>query len=123
LEQPALDELLPLCVERGVRVMAAGVFNSGILATPSPGTTYNYEEAPRDLVERAQRIADVCARFGVELPAAAIALVADHPAVESVVLGASSVAQVKSNVARASAEVPPELWPALEAEGLLRADR
>jgi D-threo-aldose 1-dehydrogenase len=65
----------------------------------------------------------VCARFGVELPAAAIALVADHPAVESVVLGASSVAQVKSNMARASAEVPPELWPALEEEGLLRADR
>jgi D-threo-aldose 1-dehydrogenase len=123
LEQPALDELLPLCVERGVRVMAAGVFNSGILATPSPGTTYNYEAAPRELVERAQRIAEVCARFGVELPVAAIALVADHPAVESVVLGASSVAQVQSNVARASVDVPPELWPALEKEGLLRADR
>jgi D-threo-aldose 1-dehydrogenase len=123
LEQPAMDELLPLCVERGVRVMAAGVFNSGILATPSPGATYNYEAAPRDLVERAQRIADVCAGFGVELPVAAIALVAAHPAVESVVLGASSVAQVKSNVARAAVEVPPELWPALEKEGLLRADR
>ena len=123
LEQPALDELLPLCVERGVRVMAAGVFNSGILATPSPGATYNYEAAPRHLVERAQRIADVCARFGVELPAAAIALVAAHPAVESVVLGASSVEQVRVNAARASVEVPTELWPALEEEGLLRADR
>jgi D-threo-aldose 1-dehydrogenase len=123
LEQPALDELLPLCVKRGVRVMAAGVFNSGILATPTPGHTYNYEEAPRPLVERAQRIADVCARFGVELPAAAIALVAAHPAVDRVVLGASSVDQVRANLARASVEVPPELWPALVEEGLLRADR
>jgi D-threo-aldose 1-dehydrogenase len=123
LEQPALDELLPLCVERGVRVMAAGVFNSGILATPSPGATYNYKAAPPDLVERARRIADVCASFGVELPVAAIALVAAHPAVESVVLGASSVEQVRVNVARAAVEVPPELWPALEKEGLLRADR
>jgi D-threo-aldose 1-dehydrogenase len=123
LEQPALDELLPLCVERGVRVMAAGVFNSGILATPTPGTTYNYEAAPRDLVERAQRIADVCARFGVELPAAAIALVAMHPAVDRVVLGASSVDQVRANVARASVEVPAGLWPALVEEGLLREDR
>jgi D-threo-aldose 1-dehydrogenase len=123
LEQPALDELLPLCVERGVRVMAAGVFNSGILATPSPGATYNYKAAPLDLVERARRIADVCAGFGVELPVAAIALVAAHPAVESVVLGASSVEQVRVNVARAAVEVPPELWPALEKEGLLRADR
>jgi D-threo-aldose 1-dehydrogenase len=120
LEQPALDELLPLCVERGVRVMAAGVYNSGILATPSPGTTYNYETAPPELVEKARRIADVCTRFGVELPAAAIALVAAHPAVESVVLGASSVAQVRTNVARASVEVPPALWTALVEEGLLR---
>jgi D-threo-aldose 1-dehydrogenase len=122
LEQPALDELLPLCVERGVRVMAAGVFNSGILATPSPGAKYNYEAAPSELVERAQRIAEVCARFGVELPAAAIALVDTHPAVEAVVLGASSAEQVKLNVARASVEVPPELWSALVEEGLLRAD-
>ena len=120
LEQPALDELLPLCVEKGVRVMAAGVYNSGILATPTPGGTYNYAAAPPELVEKARRIADVCARFGVELPAAAIALVAAHPAVESVVLGASSVDQVRLNVARSSVEVPPELWPALVEEGLLR---
>jgi D-threo-aldose 1-dehydrogenase len=120
LEQPALDELLPLCVERGVRVMAAGVYNSGILATPSPGATYNYEAAPPELVEKARRIAEVCTRFGVELPAAAIALVDAHPAVESVVLGASSVAQVRTNVARASVEVPAELWTALVEEGLLR---
>lgn len=121
LEQPALDELLPLCVERGVRVMAAGVYNSGILATPSPGTMYNYSAAPPELVERARRIANVCLRFGVELPAAAIALVDAHPAVEAVVLGASSVTQVRLNVARASVDVPAELWAALVAEGLLRA--
>ena len=122
LEQPALDELLPLCVERGVRVMAAGVYNSGILATHSPGATYNYQAAPPELVQRAQLIADMCERFGVELPTAAIAMVAAHPAVEAVVLGASSAEQVKLNAARASAEVPPELWPALVSEGLLRAD-
>ncbi|MFI7678196.1 aldo/keto reductase [Actinophytocola sp. NPDC049390] len=120
LEQPALDELLPLCEERGVRVMAAGVFNSGILATPTPGTTYNYEQAPAALVERAQRIAEVCGRFGVDLPTAAIAMPARHPAVEAVVLGASSVRQVESNAARAATEVPSALWEALAAEGLLR---
>jgi D-threo-aldose 1-dehydrogenase len=120
LEQPALDELLPLCEERGVRVMAAGVFNSGILASPTPGTTYNYKEAPAALVERAQRIADVCVRFGVELPAAAIAMPARHPAVEAVVLGASSVRQVESNAARAAVSIPPALWETLVEEGLMR---
>ena len=120
LEQPALDELLPLCEERGVRVMAAGVFNSGILATPIPGTTYNYKKAPAELVAKAQRIADVCARFGVDLPTAAVAMPARHPAVEAVVLGASSAQQVESNAARAATRIPPELWQSLTEEGLLR---
>ncbi|OLF15382.1 aldo/keto reductase [Actinophytocola xanthii] len=122
LEQPAQDELLPLCVERDVRVVAAGVFNSGILASPRPGATYNYESAPAELVARAARIADVCARHGVTLPEAAIALPGAHPAVASVVLGASSPAQVESNADRAAVRVPPALWAELVAEGLLRAD-
>jgi D-threo-aldose 1-dehydrogenase len=123
LEQPALDELLPLCEARGVGVMAAGVFNSGILASPTPGGTYDYASAPAALVEKARRIAAVCERFGVELPAAAIALPAAHPAVRAVVLGASSVRQVESNAARAAVPVPPELWQALVDEGLLREVR
>jgi len=122
LEQPALDELLPLCEERGVRVMAAGVFNSGILATRTPGDTYDYEAASTELVARARRIVAVCERHGVELPRAAIALPAAHPAVESVVLGASSPAQVDANADRAAAPVPAALWADLVAEGLLRAD-
>lgn len=51
LEQPALDELLPLCEKRGVAVLAAGVFNSGILASATPGRTYGYADAPAELVE------------------------------------------------------------------------
>ena len=122
LEQPALDELLPLCEKRGVAVMAAGVFNSGILASPTPGGTYNYSAAPPELVTRAQRIAEVCGRHGVELPAAAIGLPLLHPAVASVVLGASSPQQVIDNATRAAVTVPAELWTELVAEGLLRED-
>ena len=35
LEQDSLDDLLPLCEERRVGVVAAGVFNSGLLAQPA----------------------------------------------------------------------------------------
>ncbi|GAB3432456.1 aldo/keto reductase [Actinophytocola sediminis] len=122
LEQPALDELLPLCAERGVSVMAAGVFNSGILAAPRPGRTYNYTDAPPELLARATRIAEVCARHGVTLPEAAIALPAGHPAVASVVLGASSPAQVETNAARAAARIPRALWTDLIATNLLHPD-
>ena len=122
LEQPALDELLPLCEKRGVAVMAAGVFNSGILASPTPGGTYNYSAAPPELVTRARRIAEICARYEVELPAAAIGLPLAHPAVTSVVLGASSPRQVIDNATRAAVTIPDALWAELVAEGLLRED-
>ena len=101
LEQTALDELLPLCVERGIGVVAAGVFNSGLLARsrPAPNARYNYAEAPAELVERAERIAEVCERHGTTLPAAALAFPLAHPAVVSVCIGARSSEQVERNAA------------------------
>ena len=50
LEQNSLDDLLPACAERGVAVVAAGVFNSGILARPEPPerAKYDYVDAPAD---------------------------------------------------------------------------
>ena len=53
LDQSGLDELLPLCADRGVSVVAAGVFNSGVLADPSPGARYDYALAPEELLNRA----------------------------------------------------------------------
>jgi D-threo-aldose 1-dehydrogenase len=88
LDQSALDVLLPLCAARGVSVLVGGVFNSGVLATaePRPGATYDYAPGPVELVERAHRIAAVCARHGVTLPQAALAFPSGHPAVASIVI-------------------------------------
>ena len=122
LDQPALDELLPLCTDAGVAVVAGGVFNAGILATAEPGDVYDYAAAPAELVERARRIAAICAHHGVELPDAALALPAAHPAVVSVVVGAHDAEQVSVNARRARASVPGALWTELIEAGLLRPD-
>ncbi|WP_326569234.1 aldo/keto reductase [Amycolatopsis rhabdoformis] len=122
LNQPALDDLLPLCRERGVGVVAGGVFNAGILATAEPGAIYDYAAAPAELVAKARRIAEICARHGVELPEAALALPASHPAVVSVVVGAHDAGQVAVNARRAAKVVPAVLWTDLVDAGLLRAD-
>jgi D-threo-aldose 1-dehydrogenase len=123
LEQPALDRFLPLALGRGVGVMLGGVFNSGILATGAvPGAHYNYRPAPPDVVARVDAIARVCDAHGVALPHAAIAFVLGHPAVSSVVLGATTPAEVERNAAMLMRAVPPALWRDLKAARLLRED-
>jgi D-threo-aldose 1-dehydrogenase len=120
LDQVALKELLPLCVERGIAIIAAGVYNSGILADPKPGARYNYVPAPQELLERARRIRAVCDRHGVPLKAAAIQFPPAHPAVGCVVVGCRSVAQLDESREMFELEIPPVLWQDLRAEGLLQ---
>ncbi|MCU1509418.1 MAG: putative oxidoreductase [Glaciihabitans sp.] len=122
LEQGALDDLLPIASERGVGVVIAGVYNSGLLSAPRPpaDANYNYEQAPAELVARAHAIADVCESHGVSLPEAALAFPLRHPAVVSVVIGARNAAQVSGNVDRFSTDIPEELWGDLQTAGLLR---
>jgi len=124
LEQGALDDLLPLCEERGVRVVAAGVFNSGILARddPSGDARYDYGTAAPEIVDRARRIAAVCASHDVPLPAAAMAFPLAHPAVVSVCVGARSPQQIERNVDLRLRPVPSDLWSELKSEDLIRPD-
>jgi D-threo-aldose 1-dehydrogenase len=121
LEQPALVEFLPLCVERGVGVVAAGVFNSGLLARAQvpDHANYDYADAPPELVARARRIAEVCDQHGVELPQAAAQFPLGHPAVVSVVVGARNGDQMRQNADRFADPVPAQLWADLRAAGLL----
>jgi D-threo-aldose 1-dehydrogenase len=121
LNHSALDDLLPACAERDVSVLAAAVFNSGVLAAPRPpaDTTYDYAPAPPELLRRANRIADVCEAHGATLPQAAMAFPLLHPVVAGVVVGMRSAAEVRSNVASFAAGPPAALWSDLCAEGLV----
>ncbi len=121
LEQTALDQLLPVALERGVGIVAAAIYNSGLLssARPASDARYDYEQAPAALLARANAIADVCERHGVTLPDAAVAYPLRHPAVVSVVLGTRTAEQVVSNVSRYETVIPEELWTELQAEGLI----
>ncbi|WP_240642086.1 aldo/keto reductase [Microbacterium sulfonylureivorans] len=121
LEQPALDDLLPVALERGVSVIAAGVFNSGILASEraTAASNYRYQPAPPEIVSRVNAIADVCEAHGVTLPVAAAQFVLGHPAIATVCLGARSRAQVERNESLFHQAIPGELWAALKNEGYL----
>ncbi|MHA7271407.1 aldo/keto reductase [Arthrobacter sp. HLT1-20] len=121
LEQPAAADLLPLCLARGVGVVNVGVYNSGLLARPvvPDDANYNYAPAPAEILTKANALAACCDEFAVELPAAALQFAAAHPAVCSVVVGASNAEQISQTAARMAAEIPAGLWEALVGRGLL----
>ncbi|WP_434739851.1 aldo/keto reductase [Micromonospora sp. SH-82] len=119
LDQSGLADLLPLCRARGISVLAAGVYNSGLLADPRPGAYYDYLPADRTLLARANAIREVCDRHKVPLRAAAIQFPFGHPAVASVVVGARDPGQIADNVTMFEWPIPGGLWADLKRCGLL----
>jgi D-threo-aldose 1-dehydrogenase len=107
LDRSATDELLPLCMERGIAVIAGGVFNSGVLAG---GDTFNYEPAPPDVVARVERLRETCARHGVPLAAAAVQFPLRNSLVATALVGCSTPDEVAEDVRLASLDVPDALW-------------
>ncbi|MFC8130333.1 aldo/keto reductase [Streptomyces sp. NPDC057302] len=121
LDQSALAELLPAAQEHGKAVVIGGVFNSGLLADPRPGATYDYTTAPRALVDRARRLQAMAERHGTTLRAAALAFPLAHPAVATVLVGARSPHEVRDAAAQFASAVPAGFWKEARAEGLLPA--
>ena len=119
LDQTGLAELLPLCVTKGVSVIAAGIMNSGLLVDPKPGATFDYVPAPPQVIERATRIRDVCARHNVPIRAAAIQFPLAHPAVAAIVAGVRSIDHFDDYPRLLRAPIPDALWAELRSENLL----
>jgi len=122
LDQSALDDVLPAAAASGKRVVAVGVFNSGLLSRDRPvhGAKYDYQDAPSEVVARARAITEVCEAHGTTLPAAAIAFPFTHPAVVNVTLGMRTREQVERNARLHTDPVPEALWAELRDQGLIR---
>ena len=119
LDTSAARTLFPECLRRGVAVLGGGVFNSGVLASPGPGATYDYAAADPRILARARRIAAICARHGLPLPAAALRFSLAHPAVTAVVVGARSPAEITEDARHLADGLPDGLLSELVEAGLL----
>lgn len=124
LDQSGITDLLPIATERGVTVNLGGVFNSGILADPRPGASYDYSpiDATSPTLHRALKLKEVCASYGVPLAAAALQFPKAHPAVGALLIGVRSLEELDSNVNLLSWPIPDALWRDLKEAQLLGAD-
>ena len=115
LEQDSLT-FMDTCAARGVAIVAAGAFNSGILAG---NRKFNYADAPSDILAKVDALHDACDEMGVSLQAAALQFPLAHPACVTVVSGARNAAQLSSNIEWFEQDIPAEFWSELEKRGLI----
>ena len=106
------EPLMAAAQERGVSVLAAAAYNSGLLSAPWPpdDATFDYGPAPLAVLERARDWARRAEQHGVTLPDLAVQFPLRHPATAAVVLGLRSVEEVAAATARLHRAVPDEVW-------------
>lgn len=113
LDQSAAKDLLPAAQKRDVAIIAAGVLNSGILANPITGATYEYAPASNEILHRAQVLKGVIKDFGISLTQAALQFPLQHPAVKAVIVGCRTGHEVRDNIEAFDNPVPSQAWAAL----------
>jgi D-threo-aldose 1-dehydrogenase len=107
--------LLPAALERGVDIVAAGVLNSGILANPVKGATFDYAPASDEILAKAQRIKAVLDKENIPLTAAALQFPLRHPAVKCVLIGCRSTNEILNNAKHLDMELPEDIWQKIAA--------
>ncbi|MEJ6574443.1 MAG: aldo/keto reductase [Actinomycetes bacterium] len=119
LDQSAQNKLLPYALERKVDITIGGVFNSGVLADPKPGATFEYLPASDEIIAKAQAIGAFLNERGIPMTAAALQFPLRHPAVTSVLTGSRNSKELLANMVDFDLELPEDIWSQLEDAGLI----
>ena len=119
LDQIAQEELFPYALAHNIDISMGGVLNSGVLANPAPGATYNYLPASDEMIAKAKNICDFLKERNVPLIAAAVQFPMRHPAVTSIVTGPRNVSELQTYVDGFDFPIPESVWVDLENSGLV----
>lgn len=108
------DPLLSIASEKGLAVLNAAPYGSGILAKgPAAYPRYAYREANRSVVDRATLLAEICDRHNVPLAAAALQFSTMDPRVTSTIVGMSKPERIEDTIALAEMPIDDAAWSEL----------
>ena len=110
LDQSAAQDLLPAALKRGVDIIAAGVLNSGILANPVVGATFDYAPATPEILAKALKIKEILDGHGISITSAALQFPLRHSSVKAVLVGCRSSKEVIDNTAAFDVVIPESVW-------------
>ena len=119
LDQIAQEELFPYALAHNIDISMGGVLNSGVLANPAPGATYNYLPASDEIIAKAKKICDFLKERNVPLIAAAVQFPMRHSAVTSIVTGPRNVSELQTYMDGFDFPIPESVWVDLENSGLV----
>ena len=110
------EPMLDLAKSRGVAVLNAAPYASGILAKGSDAyPRYVYQEASEAALEPVRRVESICARHGVPPGAAALQFSMRDSRVASTICGVTRPERVQQTLDWARFPIPDDLWEELKA--------
>jgi len=119
----AADPLLTLAAGKGLAVLNAAPYGSGMLAKgPAAYPRYAYQTAEGDEVQRAYRFQEICDRYQVPLAAAALQFSLRDPRITNTIVGMTRPERIAQTVDFANWDVPEACWEEIEAEPFDTAD-
>lgn len=108
------DPLLTLAHRKGLAVLNAAPYGSGVLAKgPDAYPRYAYQDAPAEMIDRVRRMAAICDRHGVPLAAAALQFSTRDPRITNTIVGMSRPERIRQTVDYLTFPIPDALWPEL----------
>jgi D-threo-aldose 1-dehydrogenase len=109
------DPLFDVASEKGVAALNAAPYGSGILAKgPDAYARYEYQEAPKEMVEQVRAMQEACLEFDVPMAAAALQFSLKDPRIVSTIVGMTRPERVKQTLDLAVHPIPDELWHRLD---------
>jgi D-threo-aldose 1-dehydrogenase len=110
------DAMLNLARSRGIAVLNAAPYASGVLAKGSAAyPRYVYQEASDAVLDPIRRIEAVCARHGVPPGAAALQFSIRDPRIASTICGVTRPERVQETLEWANYPIPEAAWAELMA--------
>jgi D-threo-aldose 1-dehydrogenase len=109
------EPLLDVASARGVAVLNAAPYGSGMLAKgPDAYARYAYQDASTELIDRTRKYAAIASSHGVPLAAVALQFSLRDPRVTSTIVGMTRPERIAQTVELAEVAIPEALWSEIE---------
>lgn len=117
--EKALQRMMKKAEEKNVNIVVGSPYNSGVLLG---GDHYNYEKAPKDIIERVNQLREIGQQYDVPLKAAALQFSTSHPAVRAVIPGSTRPDRIKEDIEMIQRDIPKEFWETLVDKGFISSE-